>query len=109
MENLKLKHLDHYFKIDKKNKVVICKSTFIMFNGNELVATGIAQAKNEEFKEEIGKKLAKARAEKEAYVKYSEFLRTRIKKCSDRLYSYELSLDYTNKYLERQKAYIKKF
>lgn len=109
MRNLKLRHLGYDFKIDEKNKVVVCKATFMMTNSRKIITTGIAQAKNEEFKEEVGKKLAKARAEKEAFVRYAEILREQIRKNTDKLLSLELSLDYTKKYLDRQKTYIKTF
>ena len=68
MENLKLRHLKHSFKIDTRNKVVVCKAKFRTFDGEEFLTTGMAMAKNEEFNEEKGKKLARARAEKEAYL-----------------------------------------
>ena len=52
MENLKLRHLKHSFKIDTRNKVVVCKAKFRTFDGEEFLTTGMAMAKNEEFNEE---------------------------------------------------------
>lgn len=106
MENLKLKHLEHNFKVDKKNKVVVCKAWFRTFTGMEISTIGIAQAKNEEFNEETGKKLARARAEKEAFVFYSDYLKEKIKKQSDYLESLKVSLENTKKNLKHQKVYI---
>ena len=66
-------------------------------------------AKNEEFNEEKGKKLARARAEKEAFVKYSDYLKEKIKKQVDYLNSLGISLEYTAKNLKHQKVYIGTF
>lgn len=109
MENLKLRHLEHSFKIDVKNKVVVCKAKFKTFDGEEFFTTGMALAKNENFNEETGKKLARARAEKEAFVKYSDHLKEKIKKQVDYLNSLGISLEYTAKNLKHQKEYIKTF
>lgn len=109
MENLKLRHLEHSFKIDKQNKVVVCKAKFRTFDGDEFLITGMAMAKNEEFNEKTGKRLARARAEKEAYVKYSDYLKEKIRKQTDYLNSLGISLEYTAKNLKHQKVYIGTF
>ena len=109
MENLKLRHLKHSFKIDTRNKVVVCKAKFRTFDGEEFLTTGMAMAKNEEFNEEKGKNLARARAEKEAFVKYSDYLKEKIKKQVDYLNSLGISLEYTAKNLKHQKVYIGTF
>lgn len=109
MENFKLKHLSSKCSIDKENKVVVCKATFIAFSDEIFMTTGIAMAKNEEFDEEIGVKLAKARAEKEAFIKYSEILKGMIKEETRYLNSLEFSLESNIKNLEHQKEYIRTF
>jgi len=108
MENFKMRQLEFSFKVDESNKVVVCNAKFgVPFD--QINTVGVAIAKNEDFNLEKGKKLARARAEKNAYVKYNEILTNRIKIISKYKDNLEYTLNKNAEHLQNQKDYIKTF
>jgi cytochrome c biogenesis factor len=66
-ERFKVKSVNCEYGVIPQRKTVVAKAKF-EFQGVTFKTEGKAIAKNEEFNVEIGKKLARARAEKKAYI-----------------------------------------
>lgn len=67
VERFKVRSINCEYKVFPQSKTVVAKAVF-KFQGITFKTEGRAIAKNEEFDIEIGKKLARARAEKKAYI-----------------------------------------
>lgn len=110
---MKLRYIETHYKVDEENKVVVAKSSFVINDGEisltTITAQGIAMAKTEEFNPEIGKKVARARAEKAAYIKYRDFLKDRLKMIEKLKRVSEIEYNKVLNYIEHQKEYIKSF
>lgn len=114
MEKFKLKFGGVKYQVDESKKVVVAKlNTYwgtTKDSLNPIHTLGIARcAEDDKFDVKKGKQLARARAEKEAYIQYQNIL-CGLKKLSD---DYSASCRYTinclKDYIQHQKEYIKQF
>ena len=74
------------------------------------VFSGIGEAKNgDPYDEEIGKKVALAKAEKKAYQFYKYYLTESYKMCLENLESFKCAISKCERIIEHNLEYIKKF
>lgn len=112
---MKLMNLSITYKVDKPHGVVVARvenmtsTSIFRFSARTIVGIGIARATQEVFDEETGKRLARARAEKDAYIKYRQLIQKFTKSTRLELDELRRALDHANSCIERQKEYIKSF
>ena len=111
---MKLQELSINYQIHEEHHTVVAKleSRVLDNSGFSLhffKVTGVARAENEPFNEAKSKKLARARAEKEVYIQYRNFLKQEIRDLDNRLNELSSALNKVNTHIENQKEYIKTF
>ena len=117
-ECLKLQFRDITYKVNEKKGVVVALANFrtplsMEAGANQCINTiGIARlnmSAGDTFNIEVGKKIARAKAEKEAFIQF----RTMLLKYEDKLFQARLemskAIDTTSSHIEHQKEYIKSF
>lgn len=117
-ECLKLQFRDITYKINEKKGVVVALANFrtplsMEAGANQCINTmGIARlnmSAGDTFNIEVGKKIARAKAEKEAFIQF----RTMLLKYEDKLFQARLemskAIDTMSSHIEHQKEYIKSF
>ena len=94
-------------------KEVIC--TIVVFDNywcqrEPRIFSGIGEAKNgDSYDEEIGKKVALAKAEKKAYKFYKHHLTEAYKMCLEDLENFKCAIGKCERIIEHNSEYIKKF
>lgn len=117
-ECLKLQYRDITYKVNEKKGVVVALAYFrtplsMEAGANQCINTiGIARlnrSAGDTFNIEVGKKIARAKAEKEAFIQF----KTMLLKYEDKLFQacLEMSkaIDTMSSHIEHQKEYIKSF
>ena len=117
-ECLKLQFRDITYKVNEKKSVVVALANFrtplsMEAGANQCINTiGIARlnmSAGDTFNIEVGKKIARAKAEKEAFIQF----RTMLLKYEDKLFQAHLemskAIDTMSSHIEHQKEYIKSF
>lgn len=117
-ECLKLQFRDITYKVNEKKGVVVALAYFrtplsMEAGANQCINTiGIARLNKitgDTFNIEAGKKIAKAKAEKEAFIQF----KTMLLKYEDKLFQARLemskAIDTMSSHIEHQKEYIKSF
>lgn len=117
-ECLKLQFRDITYKVNEKKGVVVALANFrtplsMEAGANQCINTiGIARlnmSARDTFNIEVGKKIARAKAEKEAFIQF----RTMLLKYEDKLFQARLemskAIDTISSHIEHQKEYIKSF
>lgn len=117
-ECLKLQFRDITYKVNEKKGVVValayfCTPLSMEAGANQCINTiGIAKLNNstgDTFNIEVGKKIARAKAEKEAFIQF----KTMLLKYEDKLFQARLemskAIDTMSSHIEHQKEYIKSF
>lgn len=117
-ECLKLQFRDITYKVNEKKGVVVALANFrtplsMEAGANQCINTiGIARlnmSAGDTFNIEVGKKIARAKAEKEAFIQF----RTMLLKYEDKLFQARLemskAIDTMSSHIEHQKEYIKSF
>lgn len=115
---LKLQYRDITYKVNEEKGVVVALAYFytplsMEVNANQYINTiGIARldkSAGDTFNIEVGKKIARAKAEKEAFIQF----RTMLLKYEDKLFQAHLEMskviDTMSSHIEHQKEYIKSF
>lgn len=102
------------YKINKEKKTVVAIVFYRMRDNNIcpmgiIKGIGIARAEKDTFNEEIGKKLARARAEREVFVQYNKILQKEYNKVQDNINKIQYAITKNKRNLEHQKEYIKTF
>lgn len=111
---MKLKETKIEYKVLVQNRVVIAKAVYnaLCSKGIPVWATkaeGVAVTKSEPFNINTGKKLARARAEKAAYIKFRDYLKEQMHLKELILAEMQKALQKATKHIESQRKYIKKF
>lgn len=76
----------------------------------ELTTVGIAHCSPDDtFDENIGKKIARARAEKEAFIQYKRILKDMLKQQCKEVSELQQHIDTVDTYISQQREYIKSF
>nr|DAG88059.1 MAG TPA: hypothetical protein [Crassvirales sp.] len=115
---LKLQYRDITYKVNEEKGVVVALAYFrtplcMEAGANQCINT-IGKAKlnksaRDTFNIEVGKKIARAKAEKEAFIQF----RTMLLKYEDKLFQARLemskAIDTMSSHIEHQKEYIKSF
>lgn len=114
MEKFKLKFGGVKYQVDEVKKVVVARlNTYwgTTKDGlNPIHTIGIARcAKDDKFDIKKGKQLARARAEKDAYIQYRNILGTLMSISVDYLASLKYTINCMKEYIQHQKDYIKQF
>lgn len=114
MEKFKLKFGNVKYQVDEVKKVVVArlKTYWNGTNGyyNPIHTIGVARcAKDDTFNIKKGKQLARARAEKEAYIQYQNILYSLKKRTDDYSASLRYTINCMKDYIQHQKDYIKQF
>lgn len=117
-ECLKLQFRDITYKVNEKKGVVVALAYFrtplsMEAGANQCINTiGIARLNKitgDTFNIEVGKKIARAKAEKEAFIQF----KTMLLKYEDKLFQARLemskAIDTMSSHIEHQKEYIKSF
>lgn len=117
-ECLKLQFRDITYKVNEKKGVVVALAYFrtplcMEAGANQCINTiGIAKldkSAGDTFNVEVGKKIARAKAEKEAFIQFKAMLL----KYEDKLFQARLemskAIDTMSSHIEHQKEYIKSF
>lgn len=117
-ECLKLQFRDITYKVNEEKGVVVALANFrtplsMEAGANQCINTiGIARlnmSAGDTFNIEVGKKIARAKAEKEAFIQF----RTMLLKYEDKLFQARLemskAIDTMSSHIEHQKEYIKSF
>lgn len=117
-ECLKLQFRDITYKVNEEKGVVVALAYFytplsMEVGANQYINTiGIARlnkSTGDTFNIEVGKKIARAKAEKEAFIQF----KTMLLKYEDKLFQARLemskAIDTISSHIERQKDYIKSF
>lgn len=108
MKRIKLTFLDCKYSIHEENGVVIAKSSF-NYLGMKFTTTGIARCAPDIFDINIGKKLARARAERSAYMIARNKVKEAIESISRSVELFNRSLDFFNDCILHQDNYIETF
>lgn len=111
---MKLREETVSYKVLEANKVVIAEAEYRAYDTigmplHYFHTKGIAQAKHESFDENVGKRLARARAEKEAYIQYRDFLKMKIHEHDNEINELSNALNKALTHIENQKNYVKTF
>lgn len=110
---IKLQHENLIYRVNSYKDVVTAIETFYIPVFNYRFRTiGVAIAdkeKKDKFDLEIGKKVARAKAEKEAFSRFKSILKIHIKKLNEAIYNANATIDRTNKFINHQKEYIATF
>lgn len=117
-ECLKLQFRDITYKVNEEKGVVVALANFrtplsMEAGANQCINTiGIARlnkSAGDTFNIEVGKKIARAKAEKEAFIQF----RTMLLKYEDKIFQARLemskAIDTMSSHIEHQKEYIKSF
>lgn len=117
-EYLKLQFRDITYKVNEEKGVVVALANFrtplsMEAGANQCINTiGIARlnkSAGDTFNIEVGKKIARAKAEKEAFIQF----RTMLLKYEDKIFQARLemskAIDTMSSHIEHQKEYIKSF
>lgn len=111
---MKLKNQDITYQVypDKgivtavsKNRAEILKP----FYSKNIITKGVARCPPEIFNINIGKKLARARAEQKAFLQYREILQDKLKPYQLKVNEFQQNIDKVNKCISHQREYIKSF
>lgn len=115
---LKLQYRDTTYKVNKEKGVVVALAYFytplsMEVDANQYINTiGIARLNKSEgdiFNIEVGKRIARAKAEKEAFIQFKKMLL----KYEDKLFQARLEMskviDTMSSHIEHKKEYIKSF
>lgn len=117
-EHYKLRAYDVHYIVSKDTGVVIAKATFgipfmsYYIEKHSLQTKGIARVNKEAgdtFDVEKGKRLARARAEKEAFIQYKLCLLKQKKEVLRELRKIDNTIDMMNINIQCQNEYIKSF
>lgn len=108
MERIKVKSISCNYKVFKENGVVIATAEF-EFLHKKFTCVGKAHTNEWYFVEETGKKLARARAEKQAYVKARGIARGLRKVSNSITNALDNTINHLDKCIEHQNEYIKDF
>ena len=118
-EVYKLKCYDLQYKVNEEKGVVTAIETFVIcipgctVNGRrDFTTVGVAKVNKEageEFNVEIGKKLARAKAEKEAFVKFKNITLRHKKFLLGHVQKTDNTIEKMKDCIQHQKDYIKSF
>lgn len=108
MNRIKLTFLDCKYSIHAENGVVIAKSSF-NYIGMKFTTTGVARCTPSIFDIHTGKKLARARAERAAYIVVRNKIKETIKAINKSKELFYNSLDFFNDCILHQDNYIETF
>lgn len=108
IERFKMKSISCEYEALPQRKTIVAKAAF-NFQGKVFKTEGKAIAKNEEFDVETGKRLARARAEKKAYIIAKNETEKQIKDVSKLLDVLISTSWFLGKYRDHQTDYIKSF
>ena len=113
IETFKLQHVALEFKVNEVKQTVTAIEKFIVPKFNlRFTTVGVSKLNTEKgdtFDVETGKKLARAKAEKEAFSRFKAELKTFLKwnmTLDDKL---NATIEKMNNYIDHQKEYIKTF
>lgn len=115
---LKLQFRDITYKVNEKKGVVVALTNFrtplsMEAGANQCINTiGIARLNKiagDTFNIEVGKKIARAKAEKEAFIQFKTMLLTYENKIFQARLDISKVIDTTSSHIEHQKEYIKSF
>lgn len=110
---IKLQHVNLIYRTNESKGVVTAIETFHIPIFNYTFRTvGVAtvdESKNDIFDLETGKKIARAKAEKEAFSRFKGILKEYIKRLNENIYNLNATIDRTEGFIEHQKEYIATF
>lgn len=115
---LKLQCRDITYKVNEKEGVVVALANFLTYLGTEydvnqcINTIGIARinkSAGDTFNVEVGKKIARAKAEKEAFIQFKAMLLNYQKRTIQASLDMEKAINTMSSYIEQQKKYIKSF
>lgn len=115
---LKLQYRDITYKVNEKKGVVVALAYLytplsMEVNANQYINTiGIARldkSAGDTFNIEVGKKIARAKAEKEAFIQFRTMLLSYEKKVFQARLDIAEAIITTSSHIEHQKEYIKSF
>lgn len=114
MEKKKLKFGNVYYKVNIEKKIVVAHLETYYWTPrvgiNQIKSIGVARCSSEDTFDELqGKRLARAKAEKAAYIVFREELKKEKSIVEDNLNSLNYSIDCMTDYINHQKKYIKSF
>lgn len=115
IESFKFEHRSIEYKVNNKKKTVTAIATFMKktnaFDGCPCFTTiGVAKVKgNDKFNISTGMKIARAKAEKKAFIKYKEWSLEAIKRLEMIKKITENTVIKMNECIEHQKEYLSKF
>lgn len=117
-ECLKLQYKGISYKVNEKKGVVVALANFytplcVDINANQYINTvGIARlnkSAGDTFNIEVGKKIARAKAEKEAFIQFKTMLLNYENKIFQARLDISKAIDTMSSHIEHQKEYIKSF
>lgn len=108
MNRVKLIFLDCRYSIHEEQGVVIAKSSFKWMN-KTFTTTGVARCNPAIFDKRAGKQLARARAERRAYIIVKEDIIKVLKLLNKSVETFNNSLDFFNNCIQHQDEYIETF
>lgn len=77
--------------------------------GEVIKVTGVARCHRDTFDEATGKKLARAKAERSAYIKARNILRDELRDINKDVSTFNTSIDFFNECIDHQDDYINEF
>lgn len=77
--------------------------------GEVIKVTGVARCHRDTFDEATGKKLARAKAERSAYIKARNILRDELRDINKGVSTFNTSIDFFNECIDHQDDYINEF
>ncbi len=108
MERIKLTFMDCNYAIHKDCGVVVATAKFRIF-GEMLTVKGKSMCPPSIFDINIGKKIARARAERSAYIRARQEIKIAKKRMERQLNIVNSSLDFFNDCITHQDEYINEF
>ena len=114
IETFKLQNVALEFKVNEVKQTVTAIEKFIVpkFNNLRFTTVGVSKLNTEKgdtFDVEIGKKLARAKAEKEAFSKFKAEMKKFLKWNMDLDEMISATIEKIDNYIAHQKEYIKTF
>ena len=108
MERIKLTFMDCNYAVHKDCGVVVATAKFKIF-GEVLTVKGKSMCPPSMFDINIGKKIARARAERSAYIRARQEIKIIKKRIERQLNIVNSSLDFFNDFISHQDDYIDTF
>ena len=108
MDRIKLTFMDCKYAVNEKCGVVVATAKFKIF-GEVLTVKGKSMCPPSMFDVNIGKKIARARAERSAYIRARQEIKIIKKRIERQLNIVNSSLDFFNDCITHQDDYINEF